>query len=225
MINPLRSEADAFRFTLIVGALLAPVALVAIIWSAGAALARRRRPGDRAASSACSSSRTTSRARRCCSAPAPDRRRRPLPDPGRRQRDSFGPRPARRDLTARSQRRGAAEGRVPRAQQQDQALDQRGRRAPARQPAQRLQALLPALRSEGFDADGDIGDDDPVQAMEDGLRRFPRGRGDHLDAPARALELAGARRRRARPGALVDIKVTHVVVDLDREGVGPAPAT
>ena len=35
MINPLRSEEDAFRFTLIVGALLAPIALVAIIWSTG----------------------------------------------------------------------------------------------------------------------------------------------------------------------------------------------
>ena len=65
----------------------------------------------------------------------------------------------------------------------------------------RLQALLAGLRSEGFDADGDIGDDDPVQAMEDGLRRFPRGRGDHLDAPARALQLARARRRGARPRA------------------------
>ena len=39
MINPLRSEEDAFRFTLIVAVLVAPVAIVAIAFSAGPALA------------------------------------------------------------------------------------------------------------------------------------------------------------------------------------------
>jgi hypothetical protein len=88
----------------------------------------------------------------------------------------------------------------------------------------RLQALLAGLRGQGFDADGDIGDDDPVQAMEDGLRRFPaheviisthpRGRSNWLERDV--IE-------RAR--AVVDIPVTHVVVDLNAEGVGPATAT
>src|SRR5687767_1428053 len=39
MINPLRSEQDAFRFTLIVAALLAPIAIVAVVFSTGAGLA------------------------------------------------------------------------------------------------------------------------------------------------------------------------------------------
>ena len=38
MINPLKSEEDAFRFTLIVVALLAPVVIVAIAFSTGVAL-------------------------------------------------------------------------------------------------------------------------------------------------------------------------------------------
>ena len=38
---------------------------------------------------------------------------------------------------------------------------------------QRLERLLAGLRGEGFEAEGDIGDDDPVQAMEDALRLFP----------------------------------------------------
>jgi hypothetical protein len=39
MINPLRSEEDAFRFTVVVAVLVAPIALTAIIWSSAAALA------------------------------------------------------------------------------------------------------------------------------------------------------------------------------------------
>src|SRR5437870_275479 len=38
MINPLRSEEDAFRFTLIVAVLVAPVVIAAIAFSTGAAL-------------------------------------------------------------------------------------------------------------------------------------------------------------------------------------------
>jgi hypothetical protein len=38
MINPLKSEEDAFRFTLIVVALLAPVVVVAIAFNTGVAL-------------------------------------------------------------------------------------------------------------------------------------------------------------------------------------------
>jgi hypothetical protein len=37
LINPLRSEEDAFRFTLIVAALVAPVVIAAIAFSTGAA--------------------------------------------------------------------------------------------------------------------------------------------------------------------------------------------
>ncbi len=88
----------------------------------------------------------------------------------------------------------------------------------------RLETLLAGLRGEGFDADGDIGDDDPVQAMEDELRRFPA---DEViistHPPGRSNWLERDVVERARQTFAID--VTHVVVDLDREGVGPAPAT
>ena len=89
---------------------------------------------------------------------------------------------------------------------------------------ERLQALLAHLRGEGFDVDGDIGDDDPVQAMEDGLRRFPADEviiSTHPPGRSNWLERDVVERARQR----CDIRVTHVVVDLDAEGVGPAPAT
>ena len=38
---------------------------------------------------------------------------------------------------------------------------------------ERLQGMLTMLERDGFAAEGDIGDGDPVQAMEDGLRKFP----------------------------------------------------
>ena len=79
--------------------------------------------------------------------------------------------------------------------------------------------LLSGLRGEGFDADGDIGDDDPVQAMEDALRRFPA---DEViistHPPGRSNWLERDVVERAREG--LDIQVTHVVVDLDPRGRG-----
>jgi GABA permease len=92
------------------------------------------------------------------------------------------------------------------------------------QARRRLQQLLAGLRSEGFDADGDIGDDDPVQAMEDGLRRFPADEviiSTHPPGRSNWLERDVVERARGR----FDIDVVHVVVDLDREGAGRTPAT
>ena len=39
MINPLRSEEDAFRFTVVVALLVAPIALAAILFGSGVGLA------------------------------------------------------------------------------------------------------------------------------------------------------------------------------------------
>jgi hypothetical protein len=80
----------------------------------------------------------------------------------------------------------------------------------------RLDSSLAALRGAGIDASGEIGDADPLQAVEDALRTFgpdeviisthPEGRSNWLE---RGL-VAEARRRFAVP-------VTHVVVDLEKE--------
>lgn len=87
----------------------------------------------------------------------------------------------------------------------------------ARAEAQRrLDASLGALAAVGLTARGEVGDADPIQAMEDALRTFgadeiilsthPPGRSNWLEkgVVARAREL-------------FDVPLTHVVVDLEHE--------
>ena len=87
----------------------------------------------------------------------------------------------------------------------------------ARAAAQtRLEASLAAMHEVGIEARGEIGDGDPLQAIEDALRTFapdevvisthPEGRSNWLE---RGI-VSGARERFAVP-------VTHVVVDLEAE--------
>jgi len=87
----------------------------------------------------------------------------------------------------------------------------------AREEAQqRLDASLARLREEGIEARGEVGDGDPLQAMEDALRTFgadeiiisthPEGRSHWLERGV----VTGAKERFAVP-------ITHVVVDLEAE--------
>jgi hypothetical protein len=87
----------------------------------------------------------------------------------------------------------------------------------ARAQAQaRLEASLAALHEAGIDARGQVGDDDPLQAMDDALRTFgadeiiisthPPGRSNWLEK-----DLVG--RARERFGC----PISHVVVDLAHE--------
>jgi len=89
----------------------------------------------------------------------------------------------------------------------------------ARAAAQeRLDASLAKLAEAGVEARGEVGDGDPLQAMEDALRTFgadeiiisthPEGRSNWLE---RGI-VQKARERFAVP-------ITHVIVDLEREGV------
>jgi hypothetical protein len=81
---------------------------------------------------------------------------------------------------------------------------------------ERLDRSLARLRDAGVDARGQIGDGEPLQAMEDALRTFgadeiiisthPEGRSHWLERGV----VARARERFAVP-------ITHVVVDLERE--------
>jgi GABA permease len=88
---------------------------------------------------------------------------------------------------------------------------------PAREQAQqRLERSLSQLESEGVQARGEIGDGDPLQAIEDALRTFgadeiiisthPEGRSNWLERGV----VTNARERFAVP-------ITHVVVDLEAE--------
>jgi len=80
----------------------------------------------------------------------------------------------------------------------------------------RLDASLASMRAVGLDVGGEIGDGDPIQAVEDALRTFrpdelivsthPEGRSHWLERGV----VEKARERFALP-------VTHVVVDLDAD--------
>jgi nucleotide-binding universal stress UspA family protein len=87
----------------------------------------------------------------------------------------------------------------------------------AREEAQeRLDRSLARLREAGVEARGEIGDGEPLQAIEDALRTFgaeeiiisthPEGRSNWLERGV----VSGARERFAVP-------ITHVVVDLQQE--------
>jgi nucleotide-binding universal stress UspA family protein len=88
---------------------------------------------------------------------------------------------------------------------------------PAREEARRrLEASLERLRANGIEASGEVGDAEPLQAIEDAVRTFgpdeiiisthPEGRSHWLE---RGI-VTGARERFAVP-------ITHVVVDLEAE--------
>ena len=93
------------------------------------------------------------------------------------------------------------------------ASDQGSARADAQR---RLDASLAALAEDGIRASGEIGDSDPLQAIEDALRTFgaeeivisthPPGRSNWL-----AKNLIGLARDR------FDVPIVHVVVDLEHE--------
>jgi len=87
----------------------------------------------------------------------------------------------------------------------------------AREAAQqRLEASLAAMRKSGIDARGEVGDSDPLQAIEDAMRTFAPDEliiSTHPPERSHWLErgvVAGARERFALP-------VTHVVVDLQKQ--------
>jgi hypothetical protein len=91
------------------------------------------------------------------------------------------------------------------------ASDEDGARAAAQQ---RLDASLAQLRGSGVEARGEVGDGDPLQAIEDALRTFgadeivisthPEGRSNWLER-----NVVGAAKER------FDVPITHVVVDLE----------
>jgi hypothetical protein len=215
MINPLRSEEDAFRFTLIVAVLLAPIALVAVVFSTGAALAvagglalglvlglfvlRRDEPRAKAAL----------RPRRA------DGTHRILVVAN----ETMSGRGLRSEISQRS-RGERTELRVVCPALNTKIKHWTNEEDQARLEAQqRLERLLTGLRGEGLEAEGTIGDDDPVQAMEDALRRFPADEvviSTHPPGRSNWLEHDVVGRAQAR----FDLPVTHVVVDLERERTG-----
>jgi hypothetical protein len=216
MINPLRSEEDAFRFTVVVAILVAPIALAAILFGSGVGLAvagglafgiafalfvLRRDEGPERASL----------------------RRRPHEH-------------HRILVVANETLSGAAlRDEIERRAVGDEAevfvvcpaLNSKIRHwtsdeDEARAAAQaRLRTMLDTLDRVGLNATGEVGESDPVQAMEDALRMFGADEvivSTHPPGRSNWLERDVVERSRER----FDLPITHVVVDLERErGVTP----
>jgi hypothetical protein len=215
MINPLRSEDDAFRFTIVVLVLVAPIALAAILFNSGVALGvagglalgvifglvvlKRDEGPERVAL-----------------------RRRP---PGDQRRilvvanETLSGRALREEISHRAEA-DTAELRVVTPALNTKVKTWTSDEDDARAAAQeRLDGILDMLERQGFTATGDIGDSDPVQAMEDALRLFPADEviiSTHPPGRSHWLERDVVRRARER----FTIPVTHVVVDLERERGG-----
>ena len=87
-----------------------------------------------------------------------------------------------------------------------------------REAQARLDASLAALRRQGIAAEGQVGDDDPIQALQDALRTFKAdGVIISTHPPARSNWLERDVVERARE--ILPIPVTHVIVDIDTEPV------
>ncbi len=98
------------------------------------------------------------------------------------------------------------------------ASDEDGARAEAEQ---RLAESLSCLAAEGVEARGEVGDADPVQAMDDALRTFGADEiviSTHPPGRSNWLEKEVIERARER----YPVPITHVVVDLERERPGLA---
>ena len=79
----------------------------------------------------------------------------------------------------------------------------------------RLDASLAALREAGVDARGEIGDGDPLQAIDDALRTFAPDEiviSTHPEGRSHWLERGVVKRARER----FEVPLTHVVVDLEQ---------
>jgi hypothetical protein len=210
--NPLRSEAEAYRFLLVTVGVAVAIVVASVLggpwWGLGVAVVvivavmwlYFRQPTDRELVQ------TTPRAR-------DDDEYRVLVVAN----ETVGGKPLREEI-----RRRAEEHRPSSVLVVTPALnspvrhwvsDEDGARARAQE---RLEVSIARLAEEGVEARGEIGDGDPLQAIEDALRTFgadeivisthPEGRSHWLERGV----VSGARARFAVP-------ITHVVVDLDAE--------
>jgi hypothetical protein len=94
--------------------------------------------------------------------------------------------------------------------------DEDGARSAAQE---RLDESLAMLAEAGVEARGEVGDGDPLQAIEDALRTFGPDEiiiSTHPEGRSNWLERGVVERARER----FAVPITHVVVDLEREGQG-----
>ena len=212
MRNPLRTEAEAFSFVLVVGALFLAVALAAAIGGAGVALAVFLALALGVAAGLYLRSEPKVRE------PAVWERK---AEPGRKRllvvaNETVAGRALRDQIV---QRAGAGDVDVfvvapaLNSRLRHWTSDEDGARALAQE---RLDASLAALGAAGVAARGEIGDDDPLQALEDALR--VHGADEIIlstHPPGRSNWLEKGLVDQARD--LSDCPITHIVVDIEAE--------
>jgi nucleotide-binding universal stress UspA family protein len=212
MINPFRSEAEAYRFLLLTVGYFAAIAIAALAidkWAGLAVFAALTLAGLV----------YVARARRS----EPPRQQVPSRQGRENERrilvianETVGGGPLREEIRRRSEGYDEQVFVVSPALNsplRHWASDEDNARVQAQE---RLNASLARLREVGIDAKGEVGDGEPLQAMEDALRLFgadeiiisthPEGRSHWLE---RGI-VEAARERFAVP-------ITHVVVDLEAE--------
>jgi hypothetical protein len=213
MINPLRSEEEAFRFTLIVAALLAPVAVAAILFSTGVALGVAGGLALGVVVGLFVLKRDEPEEKMLLGRRRPSDRRRILV----MANETLPGEALREELAHRAQVQRTEIHLVCPALNISKIKHWVSDEDEARRQAQeRLNAMLGQLERQGVAAGGDIGDADPVQAMEDALRLFPADEAiisTHPHGRSNWLEHNVVKRARDR----FPIPITHVVVDLERE--------
>jgi GABA permease len=215
MHNPLRSEADAFRWVVVilVGALtvigltLLTRPVVGVVWAAvligfGAGIAYRSSRGNLP--------------RRISAGRGGDGRYRVLVVAnetvgGSVLREEIARRCRGRDSRIRVVTPALTSSRAAHwASDVDEAIER---------ARQRMELSLIEIKRLGLRAEGEIGDSDPNVAIEDALRTFPADEliiSTHPPETSHWLERGVVERARRE----IDLPVTHVVVDLEAEGAG-----
>ncbi len=216
MHNPLRSEADAFRWVVVIGAAAVSVIVltlltrpvVGVVWAAlligfGAGIAYRSSRGSLPRSVALSRGR--------------DGRHRVLVVAN----ETVEGEALLEEISGRCRGRDCeilvVTPALTRSRASHWASDVDGAMELARQ---RMELSLIAIRQLGLKARGEIGDSDPNVAIEDALRVFPADEiviSTHPPERSRWLEHGVVERAREQ----IDLPITHVVVNLATERTAP----
>ena len=203
VINPLRSEQEAFRFTLIVAVLVAPIVLAAIMFGLG------RRAWRGRAACARAGVRLPDAARGPQAAERVDLRRRARrrhgADPGRRQRDAHRRGAAARDRAALPGQGRPRSGSSARRSTRGSSTGPPTRTAPARRPTSGWTRSSPTLERDGLRRPrATSATATPSRPWRTSCGKFPADEVIISTHPPGPLQLARARRDRARAGALRD---------------------
>jgi nucleotide-binding universal stress UspA family protein len=213
VINPLRSEADAFRFTMIIVALASPVILAGILFSTPATLVVAAGVVVGVLIGLFVLKRDEPEEKMLLGRPRADGRHRILV----LANETLGGEALRREITHRMAGEDTEVYVVCPALNVSKIKHWVSDEDEARRQAQeRLDDVIARLGRQGIHVRGDIGDADPVQAMEDALRLFPADEAilsTHPPGRSNWLERDVVQRSRDR----FALPVSHVVVDLERE--------